>query len=182
MSREPKLYVEDLSHKITPPFLDDETYTKASPAFVIVCADLIFINRARRTFIMAKRAVYAAKDWWTFGGRVKAGELLKQTVVRCLKRETSLDIPTERLSYITEKRYWCSMRQQEPQNAGGDYLAFIFAYEPSSEEITIASSHLDPKEYEPIGLTEFNRAQLKLMINWKPMLDLYDEIFPIDVR
>ena len=178
---EPKLYIEDPSHKLIPAFLDDEIYAKASTGFVILCADMIFLNRSTRTFLMAKRSVYALKAFWTFGGRVRVGETDRQALQRTGKAETGLVIAPDRLTYVTQHRVWCSKRKQEPQDVGGDYMCHVYAFEPSDDELRVARQNLSAKEYEldlNPRIQVFDRQRLVKEGVWQTMIDLYDKIYP----
>lgn len=173
----PKLYRED-NTKLEGRFLDDEVYSKALSALVVVCTDIVLINKERRTFFLAKRTIESMKGWWCMGGRMMRGETELDSVRRLMKRETSLDVATSRFTYVTTNRYWCKYREQEPQEEGGDYICFVFALELGQDEIAAASANLDPAEYEPtLGLVECARDDL-LELKVRPQLiDLYDRVF-----
>lgn len=171
-------YREDPNHTMPRKFLSPEVYSEALESLVIVCADAIIFNSERRTVFLAKRAIHSMKGWFTIGGRCFAGETETTSIQRIIKREIGLTIGPERLSLIRIHRYRCSMREQLPQEKGGDYLDYIFAVELTKEEIAQASGLLDTVEYEQgIGLKEFSRGDLVSGGVRAELVDIYDTVF-----
>lgn len=118
-------------------------------------------------------------DWWFIGGRSFGGEEELSSMHRCLKRETGLDINPERFQFLTMKRYLFKDRQQAPQDKSCDSLCYIFAIFVTDEEIAIASSNLDPEEYDAeFGLKEFNAEELAKEGVFPSIVDLYEYVFP----
>jgi len=174
-----QLYIEEGHKKMPRKFLDEKTYGEAIQAFVVVCADVVPINRERKTFYLIKRASKPIADWWQFGGRVFAGESEREAIIRIVKRETGLELPENRFSLIRQNRYFCKDRQQEPQDIGCDSLAFNFAMDLSESEIRLARSNLDKKEYEQGNdIQEFSRERIIGEKVPEAILDLYDTVFP----
>ncbi|MDO8430716.1 MAG: NUDIX domain-containing protein [Candidatus Taylorbacteria bacterium] len=176
----PHLYLEDPHFKMSRVFLSDKTYNEAIESFVIVDVDVIFINRVNKTILLlAKRRVKPMQGLWLIGGRVFAGESENDAIMRCVKRETSLDLPNDRFHFITMNRYIWKDREQEPQDKGSDNLCYTFAAELSPEERVTASNHLDKDEYDTkIGLQEFSLESLKEHKVHQAILDLYQLLFP----
>lgn len=171
-------YVEDLNHQMPPRLLDNKTYALAMESFVVVCTDAILANRQKGIVYLAYRRVKPMQGWWIIGGKSFAGETPKDSIQRCFKRETSLELPKERFALIGLNRYFWKDRKQEPQNVGSDNLAYTFIVEPTPDEIVIVSQSLDPQEYDRnIGLQKFNLERL-ISKNVHPViLDLYQQIF-----
>lgn len=160
-------------------FLSDETYAEAIESFVIVCADVLFINRKNRSvLLLARRKVKPMQGLWLIGGRVFAGEPERAAIVRLAKREVGLDIAPERFEYVCTNRYLWTDREQEPQDKGSDDLCYTFALEVSDEERRGAAAHLDPHEYDTTtGLQEFNKERLEKESVHQAIRDLYDIVF-----
>lgn len=158
-------------------FLPDEVYAQALESFVVVCTDVVPINRSRRTIYLARRAVKPMQGWWWIGGRMFAGEHEQESVKRCFRRETSLDLPSERFEYVAMYRYWWKDRKQEPQDKGADDLSYTFVVELTSEELRKVSHKLDKKEYAQGGLQEFDRERLSIENVHPAILDLYNRVF-----
>lgn len=178
MSR-PFLYREDISVVLPRKFLEESVYAEGLEAFVLVCTDCLLINRARKTIYLAKRKSKPMSDWWFIGGRVFIGEEEEAALLRCLKRETGLEISRERLRFQTMKRYIFKNRQQSPQDKGCDSLCYIFSIDVADEEIAVASASLDPEEYHTgIGLQEFDPKKLREENVFPAIIDLYESIFP----
>ena len=171
------IYREASNHRIQPVRLDDKTYAEAIQSFVIVCTDAIVFNRERRTVFLARRLVKPMQGWWIIGGRMQAGESPHQSMRRCFKRETSLDLPDERFNLLRLNRYLWKDREQEPQNAGSDDLCFTFSIELTKQEIQKASQALERDEYEAGGLSEFNYAKLNREGVNPIIIDLFDQFF-----
>lgn len=172
-------YREDPNHTMPFKFLSTEVYSEALESFVIACADAMIFNSERKTVFLAKRAIYAMKGWFTIGGRCYAGETETASIQRIMKRETCLTIGPERFTLIRMHRYFCSHREQPPQEKGGDYLDYIFSVELTVEEIAQVS--LDSVEYEQRGLKEFSREDLVALYIEEDikgvLVDIYDTIF-----
>jgi len=171
------LYIENASHKMPRKFLDEKTYAQAIAAFVVVCTDIILINRKKRLFYLAKRRVKPQQHWWVIGGRSFAGELPEDAAKRCLQRETSLIIAKSRLRLIKINRYLFKSRQQKPQNIGVDLIGYTFILEATSKELALASASLDTNEYESLGLQAFNYKRMKKEKVHPMLLDLYNQLF-----
>ena len=179
MSAEPRTYFEDPHFKMGRKFLSDETYAEAIESFVIVDADVLFINRTNKSvFLLARRKVKPMQGLWLIGGRIFAGEPERAAIARLVKRETSLSIAPDRFEYLCINRYLWTDREQEPQNKGSDNLCYTFALEVSDEEKQISSEHLDPDEYDTTtGLQEFDKKMLEAGSVHQAIRDLYDIVF-----
>lgn len=179
MGAQPRIYFEDPHFKMGRKFLSDETYAEAIESFVIVCADVLFINRANKSvLLLARRRVKPMQGLWLIGGRILAGEPECDAIARLVKREAGLDITPDRFEFICINRYLWTSREQEPQNKGSDDLCYTFALEVSDEQKRTASKHLDPNEYDTaVGLQEFNKERLEKESVHKAIKDLYDLVF-----
>lgn len=172
-------YIEEGHKKMPRKFLDEKTYSDAIQAFVVVCADVVPINRERKTFYLTKRASKPIQGWWELGGRIFAGEPEHEAIIRIVKQETGLELPSKRFSLVSKSRYFCKDREQEPQDIGCDSFVYHFIVELSKEELQAASENLDRKEYElDAGLHEFNRERIISEKVPEAILDLYDTVFP----
>ncbi len=172
-------YIEDPDHVMDKVFLDDETYTKAIEAFIIVCTDAVIIDPVRRTFHLAKRRSKPAADvWWVIGGRRQAGEDPLHGIRRNFRRETGLDIGSEhfQMRCIFDMRW--RDRRQAPQGKGSHNLSYTYSACLTPEQIRFASAHLEPREYyAELGLVEFDRE--RIMREGHPVIRaLYDKVFP----
>lgn len=159
-------------------FMDEATYTAVVDNTIIVCTDAVIINRRRCTFLLAKRAVRPMKGLWWIGGRRQKGELPIEAMCRNFRRETGLDLPRDRFSFVTVTEYLWQDREQVPQEKGSHNIAHQFMVELTGDEFIIAQGHLDKKEYEiGHGLKEFDWDQLVDAEVHPMILDLYDMIF-----
>jgi len=171
-------YIEEGHKKMPRKFLPDKAYGEAIEAFVVVCADVVPINRERRTFYLTKRSSKPIQGWWELGGKIFAGEPEEEAISRIVKRETGMELPSKRFSLVSKGRYFCKDRQQEPQDVGCDSLVFHYVVELSEEELRIANSNLDKNEYERgVGLEEFSRQRIVDEDVPEAILDLYDTVF-----
>lgn len=160
-------------------FLSEGVYAAALESLVVVCVDVLVIDRQRKTAFLPQRKAKPMSGYWVIGGRVFAGEKEIDAMRRSLRRETSLDLPPERFTFLCVNRYMWTTRQQEPQNKGCDTLAYTFCAELSAEERATAARNLDPDEYEaPAGFREFDREQLVQEKIHPAIVDMYDFVFP----
>lgn len=158
--------------------LDEAEYARAMLALPILCADIVFIHRRDRMFYLADRIAQPVKGWWWIGGRVLRGEPVEEAATRKVREETGLLLGSDRLTYVETIRHLCAIRQQEPQDAGSDTLAFTYFAELSPGEAAQASRGLDPAEFRPNSLAGFTRDGL-IQIGARPqILDLYALVFP----
>ena len=177
------LYRQDPVHVMQPRFLSDDTYSEAIRGMVIVCADVVIVDRNHRTvYLTTRRHLPMAGLWW-IGGRVRAGEVETAAIRRNFQRETGLDLTIDRFQVVPLlTRYHWSERQQEPQDVGSDNLCYNFAVELTADELAYAASHLDPNEYDAAaGLRAFSRSQLVELKNagrlHPVILDVFAAIF-----
>ena len=179
MNTQPVTYFEDPHFKMGRKFLSDETYAEAIESFIIVCAAVLFINRANKSvLLLARRRVKPMQGLWLIGGRVFAGERERDAIVRLVKREAGLAVAPDRFEFLCINRYLWTDREQEPQDKGSDDLCYTFALEVSDEEKRSSSAHLDPHEYDTmIGLQEFNKERLEKESVHQAIRDLYDTVF-----
>jgi len=116
------------------------------------------------------------KGWWWTGGRMLVGEYEEESANRCFKRETSLDLPTERFNFISLNRLWWKLRKELPETLGCDDLTYCFTVELSKSELETASSNLIPSEYKS-GFSAFDKERIEREDLHPIIKVLYDEIF-----
>lgn len=178
MPATPVLYRED-NHRMERKFLSPEAYAEAIAAFVIDCTDAVIVDRAERTVYLAKRAVKPMRGIWRIGGRRLAGESIEDSVRRCFKRETGLDLPADRFIYVAGQDFVWKDREQEPQHVGSHNFVHTFAVELTVEERNLAAASLERQEYERgFGLRRFTREDLVAANIHPSLIDFYDFIFP----
>lgn len=151
------LYKEPGFKGLEKKFMSESAYSEALTSLVIVCTDVLLVNRVNKTVYLAKRRSKPMNDWWLIGGRMYAGELPEESMARCFKRETSVEIEKNRFKFVALNRYFFKDRQQTPQNIGCDSLCYTFILEPTKEELNKIS--LDSNEYQG-GIREFTRETI----------------------
>lgn len=172
----PKLYVEDPNHKIPRVRLTDEEYARAIQAMVIVCTDVAIVDPSMETIYLAKRSARPGKGWWWFiGGRSAVGETERQSITRCLHRETGLQIAEDRFCFRCMNRFFLKDREQEPQNVGCDSLSYTFSLDLTSEERR--QIVLDKAEYGQSELGEFDRKRIQQSDIQPAISDFYKMVF-----
>ena len=95
-----KSYTEKDYKEIISPRLTEEEYEKSLRAFVILCTDILIIDKNKKTIYLAKRKAKPMNGWWFIGGRMYANETKEESAVRCFKRETDIDIKEENLDFV----------------------------------------------------------------------------------
>lgn len=177
------LYRQDPKHVMPRVFISDTAYAEAITGMVIVCTDVVLLNRERQTFYLATRRSLPMRGLWWIGGRMNAGETERESIMRAFRRETGLELPAGRFVETPRMtRYQWSERQQVPQTLGSDNLCYNYSLELSGEELAHVAAHLDPNEYDQeVGLREFTRAELKAIYSegrLHPVIwDIYQTIF-----
>ena len=157
--------------------LSDDEYEKVLRCLVLACTDIVIIDRDKQIFYLANRISKPMTGWWWIGGRMGAGETKEEAAMRNFKRETGLNLSSDRLRLVAVFDYFWKDRQQVPQEVGCHMLAYTFVVELTAEEL--AAIGLEKSEYEAsAGLTAFNREQLIKEKVFPAILDLYDLIFP----
>lgn len=159
-------------------FMNETVYTAVLDHTIIVCTDAVIINRDRRIFYLVKRAIKPMQGIWWIGGRRKKGETPLKGMCRNFKRETGLDLPDERFTFVTMTEYLWQNREQEPQRNGSHNLCHHFSVELTDAELVAARHGLEKKEYEAdYGLREFDRDRLVKEDVHPVIVDVYDKIF-----
>lgn len=178
MEKVPSLYKDFPDLELGSVYVSDEVYAQAIEAFIVVCADTLIINRAKKTVHLAKRNAKPCDTWYMIGGRMRRGERETQAAQKNFNRETGLKLTEDRFTFWGLRRFWWKDRQQEPQDKGVDTLNYNFIVELTSEELQTAATNLDPKEYQQeLGFKEFTRDELISYAIHSVVIDIYDDIF-----
>jgi len=175
---EPKFYPIDPNFTMPRRALSDDIYRAAMESLIIVVADVLFIDRTNKTIYLATRKAKPIQSEWLIGGRLFASEHAVEGLRRIVKRETSLDLAPERLTFLGMNRYLCPDRQQHPQDKGSDSLSFTYIAELSQEERATAAGNLHPDEYiADIGLEEFDMKKLTERNVHPALIDMHRTLF-----
>lgn len=174
-----KTYRETGTQPIPRIHLSDEEYGRGLQCFVVASTDIVLVNLDLELFFLARRKAKPVPGWWWLGGRMQPGETEKESAVRCLRRETGLEISPDRLTLVGIVSHICKDREQGPQNLGCHMLAYTFTLEISRDELRQAAAQLDPNEYDRAsGLRTFDRNAL-IKAGVRPqVLDLHRHVFP----
>lgn len=141
--------------------LTEEVYRAAMTSLIIVCVDVLLINKARKSVYLAKRIVDPLPIRWMIGGRLRKGESASSGIVRKCLEETGIEFSPERFSFLAMHRYILGSRKQEPVEEGSDSLAYTFVLEPTKEELEQMAMGLDKNEYSiPEGFMELTLQEL----------------------
>lgn len=124
--------------------ISDQVYSNALDHLVIACVDVAFTYQGK--VLLVKRNRYPRRSWWVVGGRMIAGEAPKQTAIRKVLRELSLQIDASRLQYVGVYSTCFAFRHQAPQHHGSHTLNLTYQTELTPlEQETI---ELHPDEHE----------------------------------
>lgn len=174
----PQLYVDHQEISFGKKFLSEESYQEAIQGMVVVCTDIVLVNKKECAIYLAKRKAKPANDkWWVMGGRVFAGEEAIHSVQRCLKRESGIEIKDlRRFEYVCMNRYFFINREQDPQDIPVDSLTYTYLLELDVAEME--KINLDQQEYfgEIKKFTSLQEMQNENID--KPIIDIYLKIFP----
>ena len=173
-----KSYTEDGFIPPNGQYLLESDYANAIQSLVVVCTDVVIIDRAKKLIYLAYRKAKPMNSYWWIGGRMKAGETKEESAIRCVMRETGVDLSQESLSFVALLDFRFKDRQQIPQTISCHTLSYVFSVELTAEEIASAALHLDTDEYESdISLQGYTREELVSKNVFPAVLDVYDTIF-----
>lgn len=171
-----KSYTEPGYQEIPKTYLAEEEYEKALRTFVILCTDILPIDKERKVIYLAKRKHKPINYWWFIGGRMSANETKEESAVRCFKRETDIDIEKEDLDFVALLDHRFKDREQSPQDIGCHTVSYIFTI--PFTKIDFQKVSLENKEYvNDTEFEEFNRQKLVDSNVFESMIDVYDSIF-----
>lgn len=149
-------YFEEGAHFEGKHFLKNYDYEKAIRALIIVCTDVMIINKANKEIFLPKRKSKPMADApWFIGGRLLPGVSEQSGMKDKFQKETGLSIDAKRFTLLCMNRYQWKDRQQEPQNTACDALVYVFAVELSDEEIAAIKLNED-EYYSEEGLLSYN--------------------------
>ncbi len=159
-------------------FMSEEVYAEVVKHTIIVCTDVIIINKQRKTVYLAKRCVDPMPGLWVIGGRRRKGESPIQGMLRNFYRETGLCIDSKRFELVDVVEYFWQTCAQEPKNVGSHNIAHQFCIELSDKELDIVHKGLHTKEYDSdFGLQEFSKEDLKIAKVHPVIQDVYEKMF-----
>ena len=171
------VYIED-NHGIQSKRLEKHLYAQAIESLIVVCADILIINKKKKLIYLAERSVKPMKGFWSIGGRRFVGDTLVESVRNNFLRETSVNINMEKFEYICTKEVIWKDRKEEPQDFGKHDLVQFFYVELDFEELKQASRNLCKSEYSQKGLVSSDRNKIKDYNIQQIMVQIYDKIFP----
>jgi ADP-ribose pyrophosphatase YjhB (NUDIX family) len=140
-------------------FLDDGMYGKALDTFVKACVDAVIIQQREDgmdwEMLLGKRNIEPYKNWWTFGGRMRAGETPLDSLFRNLNRDLKIRESNIRsVDFLTLGSFSWGTREQEPKNNGTcDIILFHMIQLTSQWSITDFT--YTPMEYDEIQWVPF---------------------------
>lgn len=171
-----KSYTEPGYQEIPKTYLSEEEYEKALRTFVLLCTDIVIVDKNKKTFYLAKRKHKPINNWWFIGGRMNATETKEESAVRCFKRETDIDIKEEDLEFVALLDHRFKDREQVPQNIGCHTVSYVFVI--PREKIDFKKVSLESEEYvRGAEFEEFDRQKIVDYKVYESMIDVYDSIF-----
>jgi ADP-ribose pyrophosphatase YjhB (NUDIX family) len=174
------VYIENkaCADRMSPVFLSDADYAQATQCLVLLCADILIVNKRRRTFYLARRKSRPAQNWqWFIGGRRKWGERPLKSAARCFERETGLRCTPSWFQYVATNEYFFVDREQVPHEKGTHSVAQTYFIELPEAVLKLIT--LDPKEYHESGLEEFKFEDLSRLKLKQPVKDIVHKTFQI---
>lgn len=168
-------YAQNPRRRIKLVRLPKNVYDQAMQSFIVVCTDVVFVNRKRKTIFLAYRnAKPASNQWWYVGGRRFAGEDPFESIQRCVKRETTLTLKTKRFRFVRFQEFYWNKRKQPLKHD----FDFVFSAELNERELKTAAKNLDPEEYKSErGFREFSKKDLIAERVHPAIIDTYNQIF-----
>lgn len=124
-------YIES-GYKGSQEHISDEVYQKVLDAIVVTCVDVIVIFEGN--VLLAKRDQFPQKDWWMFGGRMRAGESFSASARRLFVNESKLDIAEDRFKYLSIFAAAWNKRAHKPVNNGTHTVSIVMWLEINERE------------------------------------------------
>jgi len=157
-------YTDPGFKKPVPVFLDDKQYSQTLSTVSFGCCDILIVTD--NGFLLIKRKTKpAAGLWWVIAGRRRMGETRIEAATRCFKRETGLEVSTERFNFIGIADCRMESRQQEPQDAGTHADAYIHFLKLSNKEV--GELKFDPQEFQPGDWCVISHTKARTMVTDK---------------
>lgn len=138
-------------------FLEDEEYGRALDTFVKACVDAVIIRKSVNgmdwEMLLGKRNIEPYKNWWTFGGRMRAGETPLDTLFRNLERDLQIQKNTiQSVDFLSLGSFSWGTREQCPKHHGTcDIILFHLV---KLIEYPVMFEHT-PLEYDEIQWVSF---------------------------
>ncbi|NJR65807.1 MAG: NUDIX hydrolase [Leptolyngbyaceae cyanobacterium CRU_2_3] len=111
---------------------------------VIACVDIVFTHQTQ--VLLAKRDRPPRADWWLIGGRMIAGEIPVEAVLRKAAEEAQMaQLTADRCRWLGVYSTCFANRHQPPQEHGLHSLNLVYSIELNPVEK--AAIALDPEEY-----------------------------------
>jgi ADP-ribose pyrophosphatase YjhB (NUDIX family) len=127
-------------------YLPAETYGYARDSIVRGCVEAMVMDKKMTKVLLGRRNIKPWDNWWTFGGRMFAGESPKDAVLRTVKEDLGLKVLPKRFSFLDTMSLVFSKRQEHPQKNGCHDIALFFLLLLSEQEI--AKIFLRETEYQ----------------------------------
>ena len=132
-------------------YLHDKEYARALDTIVKACVDILLTD-TKGKILLGKRIIKPYNDWWYIGGRMKTGESIEDTARRHIKNDTSLEISSERLIFISSNTLIWDERLQEPSKNGTCDINTVMTVKLTDEEVS--NLKYSKKEYSEFKLWE----------------------------
>jgi len=113
---------------------------------VVSCADVVVVNNVGKILLVRRNIQPLKGEYWVIGGKRNPGEARAESAQRHFKRDTRLNLLTDRFRYIDVYSTVFAVRNEPPQTNGSHTDNFTFAVVLLPEET--ATIQLDPREYE----------------------------------
>ncbi len=161
-------------------YISEGAYGEVVDNMIIVCADVVIVDRSREVLWLAKRSVRPMRGVWWIGGRRNKGEFPVEAMMRNFRRETCLDLPEGRFfPFPSMMEYLWQDREQAPQDKGSHNLCNLFMVKLWPAELSLVAGGLTNREYDSeFGLQSFSRGRLVRDGVHPVILEAYDIIFP----
>lgn len=174
-----KRYIDNAQFRLQAAFMSDGALVEMLDARPIVNSDVVLINREKRAIYLPTRISRPAEGLWFIGGARKAGETALETIVRRVSKETGAAIVSSRFEHVGIIEYIWSYRKELPHENGRHDINWIFALEPTVDEMGAINTHLHEDEYDTSkGLREFGSiSQLREAGARDIVLDVYSTLF-----
>ncbi len=132
--------------KPQPRFISDKIYSRIRDTIVRTCVEALVMDEKQNQILLGQRNILPWNKWWSFGGRMIAGESPEGAVSRVVKEDLGLEIRPKRFVFLDTLSLVFSRREEPPQKNGCHDMSLFFLL--LLDERETAAVHLRETEYQ----------------------------------
>lgn len=92
--------------------MDEKTHKTVIEYTQVACLDILVLCEDR--YLLVKRELFPAPEWWALGGRIFLEETVDEAIVRIAKNEAGLDVTPKRLLGVETTKFERGPYENQP--------------------------------------------------------------------